>query len=404
MIGWFAVAGSSASAQSSPTLDPSRDIILVHGLFGDAVDTWKEMRARLNSEGMHVAAIDFEADPITNSNEAPIEQQAQALAALIRKSTVDSVTPAGSVSLVCHSLGGLAARYYLEHSELWPSPKYCGVSKLIMLGTPNWGTDIQLQNPVISIVTAMASGRHGHHNVDRMDSWSTPFKQMFAEWQPAPAVDAAGKFSYPANYKLGYWWNTRIGTAKPAQYRSPMNIGRFRNETVWRAAKFIADLPLVITNDADRSAVSNVVGHFANVNKRDQVHAQYYHDAARSIGVLYPSSEPTSVWGSTARYVNPFLAELNRPNTDRSGAGIYLIAGSRSELRIDEIGVRLEGPFTGVSSDGLVPVDSVLGVDPISGQSVFATLRGQRVLNVNHTSLTHDPITIDIVVQWLKER
>ncbi len=237
-----------------------KDAILVSGLFSNANETWKEMKQRLADEGIYAWVINFETDPITHSNEAPVELQAQALSAFIKKVLKD--TGHSEVSLVCHSLGGLTARYYLEHDSLWPTTKSACVSRVIMLGTPNWGTDVFLQNPVTAVIAARVAGRLGLHNSDTLHAWSAPIKESFAEWQPAPISDAKGGagVSYPVGFRLGEW---PVSSVTP-EFHSPMNEGKFREANTWKAGRLLTDLKLIVSDAGDRKAVDEAISTFSN--------------------------------------------------------------------------------------------------------------------------------------------
>jgi pimeloyl-ACP methyl ester carboxylesterase len=355
------------------------------------------MKQRLADEGIYAWVINFETDPITHSNEAPIELQAQALSVLINKVLKDTGRPA--VSLVCHSMGGLAARYYLEHDRLWPSPKSSQVSRVIMLGTPNWGTDVFLENPVTAVIAARTAGRIGLHNSDTLRTWSTAMRETFAEWQPAPISDGKGGVSYPPGFRLGEW----ACASGSSDYKSPMNEGKFREANTWKAGRLLTDLHLIVSNAEDRRAVEDAMSMFASASKRDELHREYYTQSAKSLGNLYPKGATAAGWGVSARYVSDFLAELNAPGADRSGARVYLIAGSKADVRIDELKTHIESPYTSLGNDGLIPEDSALGIDPLTGVCVFASVKEQRTLDFNHSDLPHCKPVIDLVVDWLKE-
>ncbi len=391
-----------ALVPAAASLAPPKDAILVPGVFSNADATWTAMKNRLADEGINAWVIDFETDPLTHSNEATIPIQAQALSALIKKTLIATGRP--NVSLVSHSMGGLAARYYLQHSDLWPSPKSAQVSRLIMLGTPNWGTDAVLQNPVMGILASRVSGRNQESNTDKVDHWSPAVNEMFAEWQPAPARKSDGILAYPTGYRLECWSEAKSNSKGEVSYKSPMSIGKFRSHALWGITKFLVDTHLVVSHSDDRSAITTAISRFSNPSLRDDAHADYYSEMAKSIGILYPKGAALSDWGISARYVSSFLADLNAPGSDRSGTRIYLAAGAKSDIWLEQMRTHLDSPYTSLSSDGLVPVDSVLGIDPMTGLCVFPTVKGQRVFNVNHADLTIYGPVIDTVVAWLKEK
>ncbi len=375
-----------------------KDAILIHGIFSEVEETWKELKIRLPDEGIYTWTIDFGSDPLTMSNEAPIALEAQALSQYIKK--VVTTTGRHSVSLVCHSMGGLAARYYLEHPALWPTPDSAQVGRLIMLGTPNWGADVSMQNPVVAVMAARGAAKGNKRNIDKYDNWCQSIKDMFAEWQPAPREDTSGKIGYPEGFRLGKWDYVNDKTG----FVGPMSEGKFRNSNLWKATRLLVDLKLLAPNGEDRKAITEVFAKFQNIGKRDTMHRTYYKDTAESLGVLYPPEATINSWGVGSRYVSPFLAELNIPGSDKSGARIYLIAGARSKVFVPILNTYLDAPYTSLSSDGIVTVQSVLGVDPISGACLFPLINGVRVFNVIHADLPHYAPAINTVVQWLKEK
>lgn len=78
------------------------------------------------------------------SNQASIYKQGLAIRDAIQR--VLQMTGRDKVVLVCHSMGGLAARQYLQNPSYWQSNGQSRVAKLVTLGTPHQGTNIS--NPV----------------------------------------------------------------------------------------------------------------------------------------------------------------------------------------------------------------------------------------------------------------
>lgn len=95
------------------------------------------------------------------SNEAAITKQGKALGqcikAIIRRTKKDKVI------LVGHSMGGLAARDYLENPANWPDSSH-HVAKLITLGTPHWGSNaVDIQRGLIFDLYSEASRDLRYH-------------------------------------------------------------------------------------------------------------------------------------------------------------------------------------------------------------------------------------------------
>lgn len=101
-------------------------ILLVHGLDSDR-ENWRSMRTLLTEAGLQSATFTYPSDQ-------PLEDSAKFLAASI--ASLMAKYPAARLDIVAHSMGGLVVRAYLE------GPAYAGrVSRFIMLGTPNHGSD-----------------------------------------------------------------------------------------------------------------------------------------------------------------------------------------------------------------------------------------------------------------------
>ena len=112
---------------------PAPPVILVHGYHGTPTATWQTMKNRLQQDGFTVFETDLEPG-ITPAN-GNIVDYANVLKNHIQQ--VKTQTGAEKVDLVVHSMGGLASRWYIQQ------PGYQGdVRRLIMLGTPNHGSEI----------------------------------------------------------------------------------------------------------------------------------------------------------------------------------------------------------------------------------------------------------------------
>ncbi len=119
-----------ANPPPPPTTPP---IILVHGYHGTPTGTWQTMKTRLQQDGFTVFETDL-APGIPSAN-GDIVNYANILKNHIQQ--VKTQTGASQVDLVVHSMGGLVSRWYIQQ------PGYQGdVRRLIMLGTPNHGSEI----------------------------------------------------------------------------------------------------------------------------------------------------------------------------------------------------------------------------------------------------------------------
>jgi pimeloyl-ACP methyl ester carboxylesterase len=107
--------------------DPSRPlVVMVHGLDCDCVN-WGGMAQCLIGEGYEVA-------PFTYPSDQPIADSAALFGETMK--ALRRAFPAAEVNVLAYSMGGLVGRAYVE------GPDYAGgVRRLIMVGTPNTGSD-----------------------------------------------------------------------------------------------------------------------------------------------------------------------------------------------------------------------------------------------------------------------
>lgn len=188
---------------------------------------------------------------------------AQRLADLIDQIKLQHADPNLKVNLICHSTGGLIARYYakygredvLDQNPL-PEPTYAGaanLNKIIMLGTPNLGSLESFQNlhQGLSIPTI------GRFSEEMMFSCPSTY-EIFPHRNEPVFVDADGKqldtdFYDPANWEKYGWsifdpyhlkavqsrlhWKNPSGAA--AEYESYLDVRRrFLVKALNRAEKF----------------------------------------------------------------------------------------------------------------------------------------------------------------------
>jgi triacylglycerol esterase/lipase EstA (alpha/beta hydrolase family) len=130
-------------AVAKPRLRPGRTVLLVHGILGQRHLYWNLFRRRLQEEGFAVEEVS-----LPYSLLGDIKVAAQHLA-----EKVDAVAPKGQVDLVCHSAGGIVARYYL---------KFLGGAKrvghIVFLGSPHQGTYFSYILPVLRIAAQVRPG------------------------------------------------------------------------------------------------------------------------------------------------------------------------------------------------------------------------------------------------------
>ena len=118
-------------AERAATGKATLPVLLIHGYVNNAGALWRLWRA-LCHKGFGVHTLNLE--PVY----AGIDQYAPLIEARI--AAICAATGAARVTLVCHSMGGLAARAYLRHCTLQQcAPR---VARLITLGSPHHGTQL----------------------------------------------------------------------------------------------------------------------------------------------------------------------------------------------------------------------------------------------------------------------
>lgn len=118
------IAAPAASDENAP-------VLLIHGYVNNAGAMWRLWRA-LCHKGFGVHTVNLE--PLY----ADIDRYAPLIEARI--AAICASTGASAVNVVCHSMGGLAARAYLRHCALQQrTPR---VAKLVTLGSPHHGTQL----------------------------------------------------------------------------------------------------------------------------------------------------------------------------------------------------------------------------------------------------------------------
>lgn len=393
----------------------NKAVLLVHGTFSNA-QTWiSDLQGHFHSDymaptleraGFHTEAVDFTQEVETLSNVARIEDQAMAISR--RLVEVSSRAGVEKVSVVCHSMGGLAARYYLEHPELWQMTDHqghptSGVDKLIMLGTPNWGTDSFLLDPVGSIAVARSMGGDwstaSRQGVDLYTHWSPGVMEQFAEWQPGPTV-ANG---YPSVFLLGKWKPWGGAFISPIQGISYVLAELFKKS-----------LP---PNSDDVNEINRTENNFPKSNARYlyQLSALYYLTNSHNLGVR---TKPSGIEGLNYRFVSPFLIDLNslKDHPLPLNLQVYIAAGDlgafysawNSVLFGHQVALDIDGPFNsdtakgGLVNDGVVPLMSVKGIDPMTNEPLFPNAVFMQ-FHTYHANLTTNSDIIGQVVQWLSQ-
>lgn len=137
-------------APRRPRRGPKRPVLLVHGILGQRHVYWNLFKRRLVADGFRVHEVVL---PYALLGDIRI-------AARMLSDKVDATLAgdrADKVDIVCHSAGGLVARYYLSY--LRGDRK---VRHLVTLGTPHGGTYFSylLQFPFLDIIRQTRPGSH----------------------------------------------------------------------------------------------------------------------------------------------------------------------------------------------------------------------------------------------------
>ncbi len=357
-------------------------VLLVHGIWGSPA-TWATMAPKLEAAGYSVNIVDFKSS--LHTEEGSIEAEAAVVGREIK--SIETAHPGSTVYIVAHSMGGLAARWYLHDRNLWKLKNSDGhliscVGKLIMLGTPNWGTDINLVNPVATVAVSDLLG-----GTDSITDWSAGLSDMYAEWMPPP-TSTDGAYAYPTGYsaELFEW-----PSVAPSEFVSPIT-------------DLSIDLSEYIYSLYPSSALAEAIAEF-NIAEpgRFATHSTYSGEADALLGPVYEPDVTAPVEGVNAIRVSPFLAALNGDTKPYAGVKVYLIAGDRPVLATFDH-QKVVGPYPGTdTSDALVPVDSALGRNPIGDAKLFASAP-VKVFPANHLALPSDTNVIDSVLTWLNEK
>lgn len=195
-------------------------VILVHGILGQRHLYWNLFKRRLVDDGFRVHEIIL---PYALLGDLRIAARflADKVDATLQGDHVDKV------DLICHSAGGLVARYYLKYLK---GDKHVG--QLITLGTPHGGTYFAylLAFPFLSVTRQTRPGSHFlreingpgavPHNVNIVSFWS-PIDTVVLP--PENAVLAgAHNIKSPWMTHWGFLWSKHVyGIVKDVLLEGP---------------------------------------------------------------------------------------------------------------------------------------------------------------------------------------
>ena len=183
-------------------------VLLVHGILGQRHVYWNVFRRRLANDGFRVHEVVLPYYMLGD-----IRIAARFLADKVEATLVgDNVD---KVDLVCHSAGGLVARYYLKYLK---GDRH--VAHLVTLGTPHLGTYVAyaLGFPFMGI---LKQTRPGSHLLDEVNGPGAvpPHVRITSFWSPVDGVvirpenailAGAHNVKVPWLTHWGFLWNPHV--------------------------------------------------------------------------------------------------------------------------------------------------------------------------------------------------
>lgn len=201
---------AAAGARGGSRKGPRRPVLLVHGILGQRHLYWNLFKRRLVADGFRVHEVVL---PYALLGDIRI-------AARMLADKVDATLAgdkADRVDLVCHSAGGLVARYYLTYLKGDRSVRH-----LVTLGTPHNGTYFAylLQLPFLSIARQTRPGSHLLQEISGPGA-VPPHVRITSLWSPTDGVvlppenavlAGARNVKVPWTTHWGFLWNQHIYT------------------------------------------------------------------------------------------------------------------------------------------------------------------------------------------------
>lgn len=153
-------------------------VVLVHGILGQEILYWNVMQRRLRKSGFRYHDCVLPYGMLGDMR----------IAAGILKEKVDACLRhdgTDKVDLLCHSAGGLVARYYLMHLG---GAKY--VRKIITLGTPHQGTYVSYAIGIPHLLPIARQARPGSFFLEEINGPGAIPRdvELFNFWAPFDGV------------------------------------------------------------------------------------------------------------------------------------------------------------------------------------------------------------------------
>ena len=148
-------------------------VLLVHGILGQRHLYWNIFAGRLKRDGFRVHEVQL---PYSMLGDIRI-------AARRMQEKVDATCKgdkAEKVDMVCHSAGGLVARYYIKFLD-----GHTRIRHLILLGTPHRGTLFSYVLPLVRIAHQAKPGSNLIREIDEAEGPDVPTTNF---WSPVDGV------------------------------------------------------------------------------------------------------------------------------------------------------------------------------------------------------------------------
>jgi len=187
---------------------PQRPVLLVHGILGQRHLYWNLFKRRLVADGFRVHDV-----VLPYALLGDIRIAARVLADKVEATLAGD--GADKVDIVCHSAGGLVARYYLTYLK-----GDRDVRHVVTLGTPHGGTYFAylLQLPFLSIARQTRPGSHLIQEISRPGA-VPPHVRITSLWSPVDGVvlppenailPGARNVKVPWTTHWGFLWNQHV--------------------------------------------------------------------------------------------------------------------------------------------------------------------------------------------------
>ena len=136
-----------ARAKQDKKLKSRREklILFIHGLGSNPEDTWADFNKLIERDldlprGYAIAFYEYPTQKIRLDPRKPVPPKIQSLADALKTEINNKYIDYSEIVIICHSLGGLIARWYLV--EELKSQNDLRVSKLLLFATPNNGSEM----------------------------------------------------------------------------------------------------------------------------------------------------------------------------------------------------------------------------------------------------------------------